>query len=355
MGKKTDRVVFRTDADIQTVVGAFLNLHPMQESHFSVREGGGRLYVNRFCKASGRFISAAARDDDVRNADIVCLGGYDHEGERIGAMTRAALSLTRLGPDSPTDSRPAMMDARQKRSYSVLVHQPVYDGRTRVEEVYNWNINKKHISSEMEYFAAQLWQHRFLDNQGRLKPVTQFRGFSLLTYSMGARNGWMLANALERRLTDAGKSQEQVQEYFSKMRQVNIGASVDWERRPVNTPSIPNITILHPDDTGMAYRDSFSVTVDRMAKQFSGSTPPFVEEDLVNWPRHKLVLLNPYYVPKEVDGKQNMNMHGLFEYLTGISMAMNKTDELGKIKSYLTMSGHYQGARGEGADRQMGG
>lgn len=188
----------------------------------------------------------ACSQDAVRAADVICLGGIDHAQKTIGALpAKIDGLLTAFGKES--------LSALQ-----VLAYNPHYERTERLIDAYEWNADKAFISPEMRSLADKIWQAKFLEH-GKLVPPEAFPGFSLLTYSFGARMSMMLENWLRARLREHGASEKRIDDYFSRIKRISIASAVDVAKleAPTLHPRIETVHYLAQADRGVAYWKPF--------------------------------------------------------------------------------------------------
>lgn len=212
----------------------------------------GKLHVCNNRDESGMFPyheGTVATPADIAQADIICFGGALDNNKKVGMLPAKVLDVLQ-DKGHPLDS-----------NVKILSYDSKYRRSERIRDAYNWNLKKDFVSEEMQKLGEQVWKHRFLDNNSKLIPAGQFKGFAFLTQSFGARMSFMLENFLRNKLDAAlreQKSTDRVSDYFNRIRRVSMSSAADMDGvAEVYTPAIPTLHFISQNDRGVAYREDF--------------------------------------------------------------------------------------------------
>lgn len=197
-------------------------------------------------------------DAQIRNATTIAVGGLIHNDHRIGGLHKTLAQLTGTSPQTLADS-----------PHSPLLYAPVTLPTQRFKDGYDWNLDKHFISPDAEALGALLWKHKFLDENGALLPSESITPWMFFTYSSGNRITQSVENYLYERLTEAGKSNEEIAGYFHRLYRFSVASAVDFDDMPRIYPDaplsnpprracVPSLTIFNFSDRGVMIPESFA-------------------------------------------------------------------------------------------------
>ena len=327
-----------------------LNSNPTRENiqHFKTESGHESLpgaeehrgkALKRYTTSEGK---SAIKKTDIEHASVIAYGGWDFTDARHhSALQKSIERLFEL--DNPAKQvflnptgKLKTPELLESIGVEVAVLAPNATKSERMAEVLLYNLDKTHISPEMQVHADQLWEAKFLKKDGSIRKPEEVPRFAQFCFSMGNRNALMVENALYKKLQAAGKNDDDIAEYFSRITRIGFAYAFDYRDMP-ERPRIPSVTVFSRMDQGvMIPPDLLKDVIFKDAAANAGSDDGYTLYDLnsvmVGSDNMQLfVLLHDGTQQPTFKGVPNYAYHGLFPYIDGFLNVTNQTNSDGRL------------------------